>query len=382
MQHLKRQIRESFFNPILYFLPALVFMLVDDFLGENAAWKISFPVAFALMFYVFFVYKRMFLWHGVLAVCYLIIGFASSLVPETNFVYIYIDEIIFIFFIFMMFGQKETLERIASKTLPHQLPMSNNENELFKMARWLLIIVLAYVISALIFETFSNINNGKLFYLRIFYALSIIALALFETIRVVIVRDRLIKEDWLPIVDENGKVVGSVQYQPDTPNQERLMHPVVRLYLVDNGRIFMHQRKPDDKSEPLHWDASLSRQVRMSESIESTLHKFTQKFYNLEEQKFLFLTNYIYHGKFSNQYIYLFVTCKTEGLQPQEKELYVTKWWTQKQIDENLGAGVFTERFEKEYGILKRSGLLEISGCDCECQLKDLIREVSDRPTV
>ena len=60
----------------------------------------------------------------------------------------------------------------------------------------------------------------------------------------------------------------------------------------------------------------------------------------------------------------------------------MTKWWTQKQIDENLGAGVFTERFEKEYGILKRSGLLEISGCDCECQLKDLIREVSDRPTV
>ena len=60
MRSLKKQICESFFNPILYFLPTLVFIAADDFWGINNAWKISFPVAFALVFYVYFMYRRMF----------------------------------------------------------------------------------------------------------------------------------------------------------------------------------------------------------------------------------------------------------------------------------------------------------------------------------
>ena len=375
MQSLKKQISESFYNPILYFLPTLVFIVVDDFWGLNNAWKISFPVAFALVFYVYFQYRRMFIWHGVLAVGYLIVGLLSTIASEILPVFGYVDELVFFILLTIMIFQKKSLEKIAYKTLPHELPMSNNENELFRVAKILMMVTLFYLLVALVLEALNAPDQERLLNIvKYCYAFGIGFIGIFETIRVFIVRNRLINEDWLPVVDEEGKVTGSVQYQPGTESESRLMHPVVRLYFIENGKIFLQQRNPNDSSEPLHWDASLSRQVRMSESIIMALKKFTRKLYQIEPLKYLFLTNYIYHGKFSNQYIYLFVLCKSDGIQPQEGEVYLTKWWTQKQIEAELGAGVFTERFEKEYEYLKRSGLLEQDGCDCDCALKQMIR--------
>lgn len=383
MQKLKKQISESFFNPILYFLPALVFILVDDFWDENMAWKLSFPVALAVIFYVYFMYKRMFIWHGILAFGYLIIGLITSLVSGAySYILKYIDEMIFILLGVGLLLGKKLMEKIASKTLPHKLPMSNNENEFFRVVRVLLSIVIVYTILSLIFESIFFQSSGILRnYVKFLYAGSIIFVGLFETTRVFIVRSRLLKEDWLPVVDESGKVIGSVQYQPEINNQERLIHPAVRLYFIENGKIYLQQRKPDDRTEPLLWDASLSRQVRMTESIEDALKGFTKRFYNIKPSRFLFLTHYIYRGKFSDQYIYLFVLCTSEELQPQGDELYRTKWWTQKQIETEFGAGVFTERFEREYEFLRRSGLLEQEGCDCECALKDMMKISTDRTT-
>ena len=375
MQSLKKQISESFYNPILYFLPTLVFIVVDDFWGLNNAWKISFPVAFALVFYVYFQYRRMFIWHGVLAVGYLIVGLLSTIASEILPVFGYVDELVFFILLTIMIFQKKSLGKIAYKTLPHELPLSNNENELFRVAKILMMITLFYLLVALVLEALNAPDQERLLNIvKYCYAFGIGFIGIFETIRVFIVRNRLMNEDWLPVVDEEGKVTGSVQYQPGTESESRLMHPVVRLYFIENGKIFLQQRKANDRSEPLHWDASLSRQVRMSESIIMALKKFTRKLYQIEPLKYLFLTNYIYHGKFSNQYIYLFVLCKSDGIQPQEGEVYLTKWWTQKQIEAELGAGVFTERFEKEYEYLKRSGLLEQDGCDCDCALKQMIR--------
>ena len=383
MEQLKKQIRESFFNPMLYFLPALVFMVADDFWDENIAWKVSFPIAFALMFYVFLMYKRLFVWHGMLAVCYLIIGLTSSIVPDSYPVLKFTDEILFILFILLMIINKNTLGKIASKTLPFKLPMSNNENELFRVAKVLLIIVLAYFSFTLFFEL-SAIENKEIpiVYLKYLYAFTLIFVGLFETIRVVIIRTRLINEDWVPVVDESGKVSGSIQYQSGVKSDQRLIHPVVRLYFIDNGLIYLHQRKADDNFEPLLWDASLSHRVRISESIDMVLHRYTKKLYNQDQYKFLFLTNYIHKGKYNDQYIYLFVSCKTDGLQPQKEEVFQTKWWSPRQIENNTGKGIFTERFEKEYDILKRSGLLEQDTCECECALKSLIKNKTENSSV
>ena len=75
----------------------------------------------------------------------------------------------------------------------------------------------------------------------------------------------------------------------------------------------------------------------------------------------------------------VFVSCKTDELKPQKDEVFQTKWWTTKQIEDNIGKRIFTERFEKEYDFLKRSGLLEHEFCECECVLKELVKNNTDK---
>jgi len=375
MKQLKKQIEESFYNPVIYFLPTVVFMVVDNFGEDMNALKASFPVAFVLIFYVYFKYRRMFVWTSFMSVGYLIIGFTSTLLPNENIILFHIDELLFIFLTMLMILSKQKLEKLAIRTLPHELPMSNNENEIFRVAKVVTAITSIYLIAILFVSSGAVKNNPETNNLiDIIYAVSISFEVVLETIRVLIIRNRLLNEDWLPIVNDQGKVIGSTQYQEDAVGMPRLTHPVVRLYFIEDGMLCLQQRNANDLSEQLLWDASISHRLRVSESVDNVLKGYSNRLFHFEPEKFIFLTNYIYQGKYSDQYIYLFISCKTEGMQP-DKDCITTKWWTSKQIEENLGKTVFTERFEKEFEILKRSGLFDQGLCDCECALKNLIKD-------
>ena len=377
MEELKKQIKESFFNPILYFLPLLIFIVVDDLSGLNMAWKISFPVALGLVFYVYLSYKRLFLWHLMLSVGYILIGLIVSFIPAENELrglYQYSDELLFLGLMCFFIFRKSFLEHFASKALPYELPMSNNVNELYRVVKYLTVIVSVYMIVRILylFEII-HMTDNQLQDIQLAYYYCFIVLGIFETIRVFIVRYRLLHEDWLPIIDDDGKVTGSSQYFHDLVEKKH-MHPVVRLHFIDNGVMFLRQRKPDDNTDASLWDTPVSRHVRIGESVEQSLRLKSKLYYNVEPVKFLFLTNYKIENKTEFQFVYLFVLCKTDGLTPNKDKIQATKWWTINQIEENIATGIFTERFKKEFELLKRSGLLEHESCDCECALKNMIK--------
>lgn len=382
MDELKKQIKDSFYNPILYFLPLLFFIVMDDFYGLNMAWKISFPVASLLIFYVYWFYNRLFLWHLLLSVGYILIGLIVSLIPEepeSKEIFQYSDEALFILFILILIISKSSLEKIAAKTLSYEMPMSNNVNELFRFNNNLLAIVSLYLI-VIVLEAFGvfSFTREQVQNLHYAYLLAFLFLGVFETVRVFIIRYRLLHEDWLPIINDEGKVTGSSQYFHELPHKKH-MHPVVRLHFIDNGILYLQQRKADDYDEASLWDAPVSRHVRLGESIYQSLKYKIQKLYNIEPLKFLFLTNYKYENSTEYQYVYLFVLCKTDGLKPNMNKIQATKWWTQNQIEDNLTTSIFTERFKIEYELLKRTGLLEQESCDCDCVLKNLINNRINR---
>jgi hypothetical protein len=377
MEQLKKQIRDSFLNPTLYFLPSLIFILIDDFWDVDLAWKFSFPVAFFLIFYVYYTYRRMFLWHGFLSIGYLLIGFGASFFAYSSGFFKYIGEIIFLLLIAFMFLKRNVFEKLLYKTVSHSIPMSNNENELFRMAKMLFVVVLLYLITWLILDNF-NLENKEILIKRFQYIsiFVVLVIGLFESFRVMIIRTKLINEEWLPIVDDRGKVIGNIQNNPDVKYDKRLTFPVVRLYFIENGMMYLQKRTMDTTPDAHLWDASISSLVKISESIDSTLNKMLLKKYKVESHRFLFLSNYVYHGSEHDQFINLFVSCLTEAIYPQPGEVTFTKWWTQKQIEQNLGSGIFSERFEKEYQIIKRSGLLDKIQCDCDCKLKEVFTNI------
>ena len=378
MPKLKKQIKESFFNPSFYFLPLLVFMVADEFLDLTMAWKISFPIAFGLIFYVYFVYNRMLLWHIILSVGYLIVGLLVTLFSEilpANFFSAYLDEILVAVILLILLTGRPRIEKISDKTLLYKVPMSNNVNELFRFANLIFLVVFCYLITVLFINLgVVRLDSPSAEYVKYVYFLTILVIVVYEFIRVESVRISLLREEWLPVMDEDGNVIGSIQKDASITEEEKYIHPIVRMHFVQGDMIFLRQRQPDDLIFPSMWDATVSKHVLMGESIEESVKKTSIKFYNVEPENLIFLANYTYENVSEIVYAYLFVTCRMPGFSVRNDEHQFTKWWTLKQIEENLNSGIFTETFIKEFEILKRSGAFISESCDCECALKDMMR--------
>ena len=81
-------------------------------------------------------------------------------------------------------------------------------------------------------------------------------------------------------------------------------------------------------------------------------------------------------------YSYVFVACSLQSMNPDTNSLNVTKWWTIKQIEDNLNTGIFSEMFLLEYNFIKRSGLITSGFCTEDCTLKKDVGSLNYRKSV
>ena len=76
-----------------------------------------------------------------------------------------------------------------------------------------------------------------------------------------------------PIVDENGKTIGSAT-RGECHNGSKLLHPVVHLHLLDSeGRLYLQQRPLWKEIQPGKWDTAVGGHVDYGEEIEVSLQR-------------------------------------------------------------------------------------------------------------
>lgn len=376
MEKLRKQIRESFFNPILHFLPLILFLVADDFWGMDVAWKISFPISLALLVYVYYVYGRIFAWHLIFTIFYLVVSvFASfiALLPETIISHDVIYELVLVAFLLVFLLFRKKIQKSIQRVVSGLIPMSNNFNELFRVTWIFLSVLLLYSSGYLLLQQLSRDAFSSQQMLQYVYISVVLFLVLYELLRVQLIRSKLIREEWWPIVNTQGKIIGSIQQMTSLNDEKKYMHPVVRVLFIDKSMVLLRKCDSDDPDFPGLWDTTVSGHVQMDETIERCVEQIAADKFSLENFKYMYLSNYTIECKREKQYAFLFVSCQQVeyDLSPTFSEQ--TKWWTQKQIEDNLTSGIFTENFVTEFDLLQRSGLLETGKCHCNCRLKEAI---------
>jgi len=378
MQALRKQIKESFFNPILHLLPLLLFLVVDDFFGMSMAWKVTFPIALVLLIYVYFVYNRIFTWHLIFTIIFIAISTMAGLetllpvrLVDSTLVY----EVVVLLFLLTFIIFRKQIQKAITGVISNLIPMSNNFEELYRVIKFMFAVLFCYVLAFVIVHT--KVKNDALYlqFLQSFYVGILVFLSAYEILRVHIIRGKLIKEEWWPIVSNQGKIIGSIQHLTSLNDQMKYMHPVVRVILIDKSMVLMKKRAFDDTESPNLWDTSFSNHVRMGETIEKCVDRSAEENYALNNFRFMYLSNYTVECKNEKQYAFLFVSCLQESYKLNQD--VNTKWWTQRQIEDNLNDGIFSENFKVEFDLLQRSGLLESGKCECNCRLRDVIYQQS-----
>jgi len=197
----------------------------------------------------------------------------------------------------------------------------------------------------------------------------------YEFIRVTMVRIRLSKEEWWPIVNEQGKLIGSIQREESITAVEKHIHPIIRVILIDDSKIFLQKKCLNEKCDAGLWDVTLSNHIRMNETVEQCIQRTAYENYNQKDIKPVLLSKFLHATNTEKQFEYLFIICNLQIVNTNPDLIDSVKWWTFQQIDANIGSGIFTQSFEKEYEILKRSGLLENGKYQCNCHLKEVVYE-------
>lgn len=376
MKKQRKQIKESFFNPVFHLFPLLLFLIIDDFWGMNTAWKISFPVALLMVLYVYYFYDRIFKWHIIFTFMFVSICLIAgseilfSLPPIIK--HLSFEIVVFSFLLVFILFRKQ-IQHLISGYMSKLIPMTNNYDEMYRFI-WMVFLVLLSFISIHIILNYSPGNSdASLRLLQYVYVSILIFLMTYEMLRVQIVRAKLLKEEWWPIVSEQGKIVGSIQHLTSLSDENKYIHPVIRVMLIDKGMVLLQKRTSDDTAHSGMWDTAVSNHVKVGENIEQCVDRTAKESYSLEGLKYMHLSNYTLEVSNEFHYSFLFVSCQLMDLTPNLKFIDQTKWWTQQQIEDNLDAGIFTENFKIEYDLLKRSGLLETGKCECSCRLKDTI---------
>jgi hypothetical protein len=216
----------------------------------------------------------------------------------------------------------------------------------------LLLILLLYVFDA-------TVSHLVLMFTELFiFKVLLLTIIVMETVRLRILDKKLNKEEWLPIVSEDGAVSGKIAKSIIKDMKSRYMHPVVRIALVYDGKIYLQKRRMNYLLNPGMLDYPFEKYVLFEQDINTALKQCIQKTCGDVEIPLRFLLKYEFENKEVKRLILLYVSDIEDEALFNRLNLSDGKLWTQSQINDNMGTDIFSECFELEYEYLKNMVLL------------------------
>ncbi|MCK3684884.1 NUDIX domain-containing protein [Maribellus sp. YY47] len=181
---------------------------------------------------------------------------------------------------------------------------------------------------------------------------------LFEWLRQRKIQKGFAREEWVPLVDEQGKVLGQTP-RSQVHNGSKLLHPVVHLHVLNrNGSILLQKRPMNKQIQPGKWDTAVGGHISAGETLEAALKKEASEEIGLADFSARLQKVYKWESEVEAELIYLFTTHDFKNIGIQSDEVEELRFWTKKQIESEIGNGIFTPNFEQEYAMLIQQKLI------------------------
>ena len=187
----------------------------------------------------------------------------------------------------------------------------------------------------------------------------LLAVIVMESARLHLLTKRLHKEEWLPVVNESGHVTGKVAKSITKDLKNRFMHPVVRVALIYNGKIYLKERDQSRLLNPGLLDYPFEKYMQYDHEIDQSVHNsISRECGGAKHIPLRFLLKYTFENETTKRLIFLYVSDIEDEELFNSLRLSGGKLWTEEQIGDNMGTGLFSECFELEFEYLKNTILL------------------------
>jgi isopentenyldiphosphate isomerase len=165
-------------------------------------------------------------------------------------------------------------------------------------------------------------------------------------------------EERFPLVDEEGRVVGSA-LRREVHGDPRLIHPVIHCLITDAaGRLLLQRRSRDKDIQPGKWDTSVGGHVAYGETITAALARELREEVGVEAAALAprFLYRYLMRNEIESELVHTFAGVGAGPFTRQESEIDELRFWTVAEIEAALGTGVLTPNFEEEFARFRAVG--------------------------
>ena len=163
------------------------------------------------------------------------------------------------------------------------------------------------------------------------------------------------QEEFFPVVDENGNVIGK-ESREQCHAKTFILHPVVHLHVFNSkGDLYLQKRSDLKDIQPGKWDTSVGGHIRYGESVEKALLREAGEELSLKGFEPKFLMRYIHQSSIEREMINVYYTVFDGVIEPDHDEVSEGRFWSILEIESNIGKGVFTPNFEKEFLKVKKA---------------------------
>jgi isopentenyldiphosphate isomerase/intracellular septation protein A len=340
-------------------LPIFVFILVDEFWSTEAGLVVAVIFGVAQLGYVFFKERRIdrfILFDTALLVA---LGGISIALNDEIFFKLKPALINLIFCAvlgYSAFSSKNLLMIYSQRYMGDiKMPPGSEKamQKTMKMLFWLMLVYTFLIIYSAYFmskEAWAFISGALLY----------ILFGLFFAGQYLITKRKSksvipSNEEWVPLVDETGKITGKATRKA-VHSGPGMLHPVVHLQVINSkGEIYLQKRSVNKDVEPGKWDSAVGGHVDLGETIEQALLRETREELNLSGIHPVPLAQYKWESAIESELVFTFTALYNANPVFNKKEIDDGRFWKTDEIRRNLGKGVFTPNFENEFPVLLKA---------------------------
>lgn len=155
------------------------------------------------------------------------------------------------------------------------------------------------------------------------------------------------RETWLPVCDDSGNVIGRVARSVSQESPGLYQHPLVRILVWCNGRVFLRTRDAESGFEQGLVDHPFELMLKFGEDIDAQIQQVKRTYFS-EGTQSRFLLKYKHENTDGiwQVFLYMLIVQNERDLSKLCKE--GGKTWTLQQLRENKGKHYFSSIFESE----------------------------------
>lgn len=352
-------IKRIFTNPALGLLPYLVFSILIGQINTLVAFAIGFVLSICPLFLG--MKKEIRTIYDVSAWSFLIATLGLLfLVPDFHPQYSFILAEITLVSSLMIFrlSRKTLIRRVSNSKQGDRKHYLYESFQVAFQAQYALTFHLIVILGFRIFFIMRYPLVDIVMELNLFQII-IATIIVLEALRIRLLNKRLESEEWLPVISECGNVQGKVAKSVSISMKNKFLHPLVRVALIYDGKLYLKDRDKSRLLDPSKLDYPFEKYMQYNHNIDESIKNLIKSEVKNAKMPVRFLLKYVFENENTKRLIFLYVSMIPSEIVFNKLHLKDGKLWTVNQIEDNMGSNIFSECFELEFEYLKNTVFMD-----------------------